>query len=194
LIAEVSPQIQIKIGDLGLAKYTGADAGTELHTCAGTKDYTAPEVLGFSVPDKNETDHYTSAVDIWSSGCLAHTILTNQPPFPGGKDWWGYLNGKIDFPTIALVEKNVSEPARKLLMRMLAPAAHNRPTAEECLEDAWIADVPTNSPRLPPHRLPPRRSSGAGVPPRPGQLQRRNVSYGAFPNSVINTDKKKGWW
>jgi serine/threonine protein kinase len=134
----VSPQVRIKIGDLGLAKYTGADSGTVLHTNAGSMDYIAPEVNGMSVPDERETDHYTSAVDIWSSGCLAHTILTNQPPFAGGRNLFRYLSGQKGFPAERLVERNVSEPAQGLLIRMLAPASHNRPTAKECLEDAWM--------------------------------------------------------
>jgi serine/threonine protein kinase len=90
-----------------------------------------------STHDESATDYYTSAVDIWSSGCLAYTILTNKPPFPSSKHLKWYVYGQKGFPTALLVEKNISEPAQKLLKRMLAPAPHNRPTAKECLEDAW---------------------------------------------------------
>jgi serine/threonine protein kinase len=138
----VSPQLRIKIGDLGLAKYTGVDAGTELHTVAGTRDYTAPEVNGMYARDEMEQDYYTSAVDIWSSGCIAHKILTDKPAFPNGL--LGLLSGRVALSTSRLVERKVSLPAQKLLRRMLAAAPQNRPTAKECFDDAWIA-APTTA-------------------------------------------------
>jgi serine/threonine protein kinase len=138
-IAELSPRIRIRIGGLGLSKYTGPDSeDTALHTPAGTREYAAPEVTGLSAPDEQvTTDHYTSAVDIWSSGCTAHKILTNRLPF-GSTSLLEYVGGQRDFPAERLVERNVSEPARIWLRRTLAPAYRDRPTAKECLEDAWF--------------------------------------------------------
>jgi serine/threonine protein kinase len=148
-IAELSPRIRIRIGSLGLSKYTGPDSDTVLHTPAGTWEYAAPEVIALSAydekvtdhytsaHDEKVTDHYTSAVDIWSSGCTAHKILTNKLPF-GSTSLVEYVGGLKNFPAERLVERNISEPARKLLQRTLAPASRDRPTAKECLEDAWF--------------------------------------------------------
>jgi serine/threonine protein kinase len=150
----VSPRIRIKIGGLCLVKCFGRD---DCHALHGTWEYTAPEVHDRSFSDERETDRYTSAVDIWSFGCVAYTILTNELPFPGFNHLMWYVAGQKGFPTALLVENNISEPAQKLLQRMLAPAPHNRPTAKECLEDAWITTGRA-------HKGHSRESSRGGMP------------------------------
>jgi serine/threonine protein kinase len=50
-----------------------------------------------------------------------------------------YVKGLMAFPCELLVQRNVSESAKNLLMRMLAPLPGDRPTAKDCLNDAWFA-------------------------------------------------------
>jgi serine/threonine protein kinase len=109
-----------------------------LRTIAGTRDYTAPEVAGIYADDNEATDEYTSAVDIWSSGCLLHTLLTNEPPFRGFTLHM-YVKGLMTFPYVLWAQRNLSDSAQNLLKRMLAPLPGDRPTAEDCLNDAWLA-------------------------------------------------------
>lgn len=63
--------IQVKIADFGLAKFTGEIQFT--NTLCGTPSYVAPEVL-------KKTD-YSSKVDMWSAGVLLYVCLCGFPPF-----------------------------------------------------------------------------------------------------------------
>ncbi|CCH59551.1 hypothetical protein TBLA_0B07330 [Henningerozyma blattae CBS 6284] len=63
--------IQVKIADFGLAKFTGELQFT--NTLCGTPSYVAPEVL--------VKNGYTAKVDIWSSGVLLYVCLCGFPPF-----------------------------------------------------------------------------------------------------------------
>lgn len=63
--------IQVKIADFGLAKFTGEMQFT--NTLCGTPSYVAPEVL-------RKTD-YSSKVDVWSAGVLLYVCLCGFPPF-----------------------------------------------------------------------------------------------------------------
>lgn len=63
--------IQVKIADFGLAKFTGEMQFT--NTLCGTPSYVAPEVL-------RKTD-YSSKVDMWSAGVLLYVCLCGFPPF-----------------------------------------------------------------------------------------------------------------
>ncbi|KAL5098830.1 hypothetical protein RYX36_003157 [Vicia faba] len=67
----------LKIGDFGLARTTSeTDFMTEYVV---TRWYRAPELL-------LNCSEYTSAIDVWSVGCIFAEIMTRQPLFPG-KDY-----------------------------------------------------------------------------------------------------------
>lgn len=63
--------IQVKIADFGLAKFTGEMQFT--NTLCGTPSYVAPEVL--------VKKGYTSKVDLWSAGVILYVCLCGFPPF-----------------------------------------------------------------------------------------------------------------
>ncbi|CAI4058112.1 hypothetical protein N7582_001021 [Saccharomyces uvarum] len=63
--------IQVKIADFGLAKFTGEMQFT--NTLCGTPSYVAPEVL--------TKKGYTSKVDLWSAGVILYVCLCGFPPF-----------------------------------------------------------------------------------------------------------------
>ena len=65
----------LKICDLGLAR-VASDAMTEY---VGTRWYRAPELL-------LNSSAYTSAIDVWSVGCIFFQMLTRTPLFPGRRD------------------------------------------------------------------------------------------------------------
>ncbi|KAJ1405979.1 Serine/threonine-protein kinase, active site [Sesbania bispinosa] len=67
----------LKIGDFGLARTTSeTDFMTEYVV---TRWYRAPELL-------LNCSEYTSAIDVWSVGCIFGEIMTREPLFPG-KDY-----------------------------------------------------------------------------------------------------------
>jgi len=67
----------LKIADFGLARITSeTDFMTEYVV---TRWYRAPELL-------LNCSEYTSAIDVWSVGCIFGEILTREPLFPG-KDY-----------------------------------------------------------------------------------------------------------
>ncbi|OIW19831.1 hypothetical protein TanjilG_24544 [Lupinus angustifolius] len=67
----------LKIGDFGLARTTSeTDFMTEYVV---TRLYRAPELL-------LNCSEYTSAIDVWSVGCILGEIMTREPLFPG-KDY-----------------------------------------------------------------------------------------------------------
>ena len=48
-------------------------------------DYVALEILNLLDEDEEPSQDYTSAVDLWSLGCVTHWLLTRTSPFPNGK-------------------------------------------------------------------------------------------------------------
>ncbi|WFD31240.1 cyclin-dependent kinase [Malassezia sp. CBS 17886] len=65
----------IKIADFGLARMFG-DPPAEMTDLVVTLWYRAPELL-------LGADHYDTAVDIWSLGCIFGELLRREPLFPG---------------------------------------------------------------------------------------------------------------
>eukprot|EP00002_Diphylleia_rotans_P021589 TRINITY_DN419_c1_g2_i5.p1 TRINITY_DN419_c1_g2~~TRINITY_DN419_c1_g2_i5.p1 ORF type:complete len:313 (-),score=64.87 TRINITY_DN419_c1_g2_i5:378-1316(-) len=69
---------EVKIADFGLSR-SYHDANREYTTCVVTRWYRAPELL-FQIKK------YTTAIDIWSIGCLFAELMTGVPIFPGPSD------------------------------------------------------------------------------------------------------------
>ncbi|KAF2190698.1 kinase-like protein, partial [Zopfia rhizophila CBS 207.26] len=67
---DLKPQIHpvhVKIGDFGISKRVPENSSTKLDTRFSIHGYTAPEVtLG---------ETYTSAVDLWSLGCIIYRMI-----------------------------------------------------------------------------------------------------------------------
>lgn len=68
----------LKICDFGLAR-TGPEKGQFMTEYVVTRWYRAPELL-------LSCDEYTSAIDVWSVGCIFAELLGRKPIFPG-KDY-----------------------------------------------------------------------------------------------------------
>ncbi|EFJ11818.1 mitogen activated protein kinase 2 [Selaginella moellendorffii] len=77
----------LKIADFGLAR-TGREKGQFMTEYVVTRWYRAPELL-LSCED------YTSAIDIWSVGCIFAELLGRKPIFPG-KNYINQLKLIID--------------------------------------------------------------------------------------------------
>lgn len=66
---------RLTIADLGLSRAFGVPMRTYTHSVI-TLWYRAPEILLGS-------RHYSTAVDMWSVGCIMAEMLTMHPIFPG---------------------------------------------------------------------------------------------------------------
>jgi serine/threonine protein kinase len=82
----VNVNCDLKIADLGLARgHSGDDPKEEALTdYVVTRWYRPPELLLMN-------KHYTTSVDIWSTGCIFLELLNRQPAFPG-KDYLDQLS------------------------------------------------------------------------------------------------------
>ncbi len=71
----ISSKGEIKIADFGLARRKTSKNGPYTNRVV-TLWYRAPEIL-------LGNPYYTTAVDMWSMGCLFAELLANNPLFPG---------------------------------------------------------------------------------------------------------------
>ncbi|KAH7288446.1 hypothetical protein KP509_31G026700 [Ceratopteris richardii] len=156
---------KLKICDFGLARVTlnGASSAMFWTDYVATRWYRAPELCG------SFYTKYTTAIDIWSIGCIFAEVLTRQPLFPGKNvahqldlitDLLGtpspdviarirnekarkYLSAMRKKPPAQFQHKfpNVHPQAVRLLRRLLAFDAADRPTAEEALADPYFKDL-----------------------------------------------------
>lgn len=116
----VTPQGQIKILDLGLARFEdGSDSLvgglTQVGTVLGTVDFIAPE---------QATDAKTADIrcDLYSLGCTFYFLVTGQIPFPGTSITDKVLKHRTENPVpIELIRPEVPDSViaviRKLMMK-----------------------------------------------------------------------------
>ncbi|KAL2342727.1 hypothetical protein Fmac_004012 [Flemingia macrophylla] len=101
----------LKIGDFGLARTTSeTDFMTEYVV---TRWYRAPELL-------LNCSEYTSAIDVWSVGCILGEIMTREPLFPG-KDYVHQLRlitELLGSPDDASLEFLRSDNARRYIRQL----------------------------------------------------------------------------
>ena len=128
--------IWVKIGDFGISKRV-EEGETDLRTRAGTDGYIAPEVLAL-FDDAKEDSIYTSAVDMWSLGCLLHYALTKKTPFLTHMSLRDYCRGKSEFPEASLIEQKVSSSGRQFIKNLVALQPCDRPKASTSLMSNWV--------------------------------------------------------
>lgn len=115
----LTKDMQVKIGDFGLAAYIKHD-GERKKTICGTPNYIAPEVLFDS-----ENGH-SYEVDVWSLGVVMYTLLVGRPPFQTQEVKAIYKrirDCEYEFP----VSLNLSEESTDLVSALLTSKPENRP-------------------------------------------------------------------
>lgn len=123
----------IKVGDFGLAKPFGEMWGEtfSLKTCAGTPQYTAPEVLS--------NDSYGPEVDIWSLGVILFILLSGRSPFDRNSEGQTMRAIKNNDYTLNTPDwQEISPEAKSLVTSMLVLDPSKRPTAKDILANSWI--------------------------------------------------------
>ncbi|KAJ6251447.1 mitogen-activated protein kinase [Anaeramoeba flamelloides] len=154
---------ELKICDFGLARISDPEEENPLLTqYVATRWYRSPEII-------LSWGEYTSAVDVWSTGCIFAEILNRKPLFPG-KDFMHQLKlitmvvGKPSKKEIKSLENekarkfmsklpnrkqfnfhklfpSASEDAIDLLKRMLQFNPSKRITVEESLEHPFFNTI-----------------------------------------------------
>jgi len=116
----------MKIIDFGFATF--APKNKYLNFFCGTPSYMAPEICA-------KRDYLGQGVDIWSSGVLLYALLCGHFPFKGKseKELFSKINeGFLVFPD------HISRECRNFIRKILVIDPHERPTADEILNDPWI--------------------------------------------------------
>ncbi|KAI5850551.1 kinase-like domain-containing protein [Morchella snyderi] len=149
LIARRTP-VWVKIADFGVSKDFGGS--TECRTMTGTRYFMAPEVLGLG--DTNEDgSEYTTAVDMWSLGCLVYFMFTKRPPFPENWHLNHFLQGKNTFPPSSSIvgQNHIPHPAIEFIAGLLRPLPNDRPRASEAQSHSWLCTfLPSGLPQTEP--------------------------------------------
>lgn len=120
------PEMNLKIGDFGLAAVLQADSDRK-YTICGTPNYIAPEVLA------GKTVGHSYEVDIWSIGVMIYALLVGKPPFQSKEVSLIYEKIKTNdygFPE----DKPISQAAKTLIQDILTTNPLKRPTLDEILE------------------------------------------------------------
>ncbi|XP_071104406.1 synaptojanin-2-like [Haliotis cracherodii] len=132
----INDEMEIKIGDFGLATKVGYD-GERKRTLCGTPNYIAPEVLC--------KKGHSFEVDIWSLGCILYTLLVGKPPFETSCLRDTYMKIKKNEYNIP---SRVSLPARNLIGKMLKADPTDRPTIDQIMEEEFFSSgyLPNNLP------------------------------------------------
>jgi len=127
---------EIKVGDFGLAKPFGEKWGETftLKTCAGSPQYTAPEVLS--------NDSYGPEVDMWSLGVILFILLSGTSPFErGGEAQTMRAIRNADYSIDGPQWEGVSTSAKELVTSLLVLDVSQRPTAKDVLAHPWINGI-----------------------------------------------------
>ena len=116
-----------------------------MHTSIETP-YSAPEIRGFVNIDA-EASCYTSAVDMWSLGCLVHWLLTQQLPLSTGELLSYCTRGSV-LPSKHLDRHKTSADAYDFIAKLLKPQPANRLTASDSLQHQWPKELSIVNPSI----------------------------------------------
>lgn len=125
----------LKISDFGLSRLHResnfeARANEYAHTLTGTLAYVAPEVFART--------YDAFRADIWSMGCIAYVLLTQNFPFGSASDP-NELERRIRNGEVSSMPDTVSPEAKHLCLWLLSPWPQDRPTLDQVVQHAFFA-------------------------------------------------------
>ncbi|KAL1566479.1 cyclin-dependent kinase [Salvia divinorum] len=133
----INEKDRLKICDFGLSRW--ANGSGSYSPGVGTQWYRAPELL------MGETK-YTSAVDMWSVGCIMAELVLRRVLFPGKSETeqLGYIHFSFGHALQAMLcnsTPQLSGGGLDLLLSLLALDPNDRITANEALKHAWFLEL-----------------------------------------------------
>lgn len=109
------------------------------YSLVGSLQYMAPEIVGGK--------GYTSSVDMWSVGVLAHILVAGFPPYeaPSRDDLrrkshhWRYVERGVPlFDRNDPIWNNISKDAKNFIESLMSIKPRKRPTAKQAIESKFI--------------------------------------------------------
>ncbi|XP_038844593.1 serine/threonine-protein kinase/endoribonuclease IRE1-like [Salvelinus namaycush] len=136
LLKDHSDSVTVKISDFGMSKQLadGRQSYSMRSGALGTMGWNAPEVL-----DDSREVNPTSAVDIFSAGCVFYYVLTaGEHPFGKPNRRAGNIeDGKYNLDRLQK-DKHEDIVATDLIEQMLSMEPHRRPSAESVLKHPFF--------------------------------------------------------
>ncbi|EAR89526.2 Serine/Threonine kinase domain protein (macronuclear) [Tetrahymena thermophila SB210] len=120
---------EIRIGDLGVAKYLG-DTNNLAKTMVGTPYYLSPEIC--------EEKPYNEKSDIWSLGCILYELCTFKHPFEASNQ--GALVIKILKNKVEPLPSMYSRELQSIISLLLTKDHQKRPDTTTLLSNSIIVD------------------------------------------------------
>ncbi|KAG0656326.1 Calmodulin-dependent protein kinase cmk2 [Maudiozyma exigua] len=132
LYVDKTEKSSLVIADFGIAKEL--NTGDELvFKAAGSLGYVAPEVL--------TSDGHGKPCDIWSIGVITYTLLCGYSPFVA-ESVEGFLDECTAQEQPVTFHRpywdNISDKAKRFILRALTLDPEERPSATTLLQDPWI--------------------------------------------------------
>ncbi|CCV00362.1 unnamed protein product [Malassezia sympodialis ATCC 42132] len=205
----VSPTGELKIADFGLAREC-ADPGARMTSQVVTRWYRAPELLLGSRA-------YSTAVDMWSVGCIFAELMLRTPYLPGETDaaqlttifralgtpsqadWPGHhtlpdYKPFESFPkqNLALLFTAASTESLDFLAQCLRFDPLRRLRSTECLQHAYFrtGPVPTPPPQLPRPASSDAAEEAAPAPTAPAETPASSAQKRALSDEQIAQRKR----
>jgi mitogen-activated protein kinase kinase kinase 7 len=123
-------QLNAKIADFGVSRFTHGAAAKELTSFAGTVAWMAPEIL-------RAEDTYTAAVDVYAMGMVIFEALTGEYPFDGMH--LGQLTIKVAMegnrPQLWTPSSQGEGMMQQVMIRCWAQEAEKRPASKDLIEN-----------------------------------------------------------
>ena len=127
-------------------------------------------------PEMHDTSQLkTNRVDIWSLGCVLYRMFTGDLLFNDPFKVLKYALTASSSP-LALDDIGFSIPCASFLHDILQPIPEDRPSAEDCLKNAWIVN----------EVLAPEYSIGKDLYTRLSKINQRAPNVDSFPYLVAN--------
>ncbi|XP_075263764.1 serine/threonine-protein kinase PLK1-like [Convolutriloba macropyga] len=122
----LNDQIQVKIGDFGLATRIESPQDRRKTIC-GTPNYIAPEVL--------QKKGHSYEVDIWAIGCILYTLLVGKPPFETQtlNDTYERIKAN-DYH----IPHKLGNEAASLIRKLLSADPNKRPKVRDIMVDPFM--------------------------------------------------------
>jgi calcium-dependent protein kinase len=130
-----APDAHLKLVDYGFSLLKKTSSG--IKGPVGSVTYMAPEKFKGEENDKS---------DVWSMGVILFIILSGRVPFQGKTDSetiQKILNKPLSMNSKAW--ETVSEPAKRLVSKMLDKNPENRPSSQEIMMDDWFMSYTKDS-------------------------------------------------
>lgn len=131
LLRDFLDDSSILVADFGFASYVPEEG---LKTRCGTPAFVGPEVLAPNC-------RYDERCDMWSVGCLLYMLISGYPPFQdqNHKGLFKKVRG-ADYVFHDTYWKNVSIPAKQLIVSLLTVDVRYRVTARQALDTSvWLS-------------------------------------------------------